>query len=292
MGILPRRGVKLVVHFHGYDAHNQDEIRSYRERYAAMFDYASAVIAVSSKMGSALLQLGLPEGKLFYNPCGIDVSMFAGANPSAAPPQFLSVGRFVDKKAPHLTLLAFREALQRAPEAALTMAGNGPLLEACRQMARGLEIASSVAFPGVLPSSRIAEMMRAARGFVQHSVTTTYGDSEGTPVAVLEAGASGLPVVSTYHAGIGEAVIHERTGLLVEEGDIRGMGAHMARLALDASYAGQLGAQARRHIADNYDIEKTVERLNRILAWSAGQVRERPESWPEWRSPAVSSMQL
>lgn len=95
------------------------------------------------------------------------------------------------------------------------------------------------------------------------------GDREGTPVAILEASASGLPVVATRHAGIPEVVVDEATGLLVDEGDERGMSARMLRLADDAQLAATLGAAARRRIAARYTMARSISRLQAILAAAA-----------------------
>ena len=91
------------------------------------------------------------------------------------------------------------------------------------------------------------------------------GDSEGTPVAILEAGAAGLPVVATRHAGIKDVVIERETGFLVDEGDIGTMADHMIQLAQSPSFAGTMGQQARKHIAGNFSLEKGIGRLWTVL---------------------------
>jgi glycosyltransferase involved in cell wall biosynthesis len=107
--------------------------------------------------------------------------------------------------------------------------------------------------------------MAGARAFVQHSVCTTYGDSEGTPVAVLEASAAGLPVVSTRHAGIQEAVIHQRTGFLVAERDVNAMEGYMSQLATDPGLAAALGTAGRKFVSENYSSERSISQLFGIL---------------------------
>ncbi|MEA3377274.1 MAG: glycosyltransferase, partial [Chloroflexota bacterium] len=119
--------------------------------------------------------------------------------------------------------------------------------------------------PGVSSHADLANAMRAARGFVQHSVQAFSGDSEGTPVAVLEAGASGLPVVATRHAGIPDVVVEGETGFLVDEGDVHAMAEGMVRLASMPDLAGRMGAAARKRIEEHFSMEKSIANLWRII---------------------------
>jgi colanic acid/amylovoran biosynthesis glycosyltransferase len=258
-------GVPLVVHFHGFDAYSVPVLEEHREGYKQLFATAAAVVAVSRPMAEQLLALGVPKEKLFVNSCGVDVDAVNGASPGLVKPEFLAVGRFVDKKAPHLTLLAFAKVVEACPEARLTMVGEGPLLDCCKQLAGALGITGSVEFTGAICHERVQALMAGARAFVQHSIRTTYGDSEGTPVAVLEASAAGLPVVSTKHAGIQDAVLHERTGYLVAERDVNAMANFMSRLAADSGLAAALGTAGRKFVSENYSSEKSIARLFGIL---------------------------
>jgi glycosyltransferase involved in cell wall biosynthesis len=258
-------GVPLIVYFHGNDAFKQKWLAQYQAAYQRMFATVAAVIAVSRDLEQRLADLGAPRDRLFYNPCGADTSLFTGADPGASPPTFLSVGRFVDKKAPHLTLLAFREVVRACPEARLILVGDGVLVEACRQLTRALDMEKTVDFLGVQSPAEVAALMREVRAFVLHSVTTSDGDVEGTPVAILEAGAAGLPVVSTRHAGIKDVVIHGETGFLIDEGDVQGMACYMVELARDPGLAARLGQRAREHVCENFSMEKSLTTLWGII---------------------------
>jgi glycosyltransferase involved in cell wall biosynthesis len=259
----------LVVHFHGNDASQTDVLERYRVEYRRLFEYAAAIIVVSREMQSRLESLGAPAHKLHLNPCGVDVTAFHGSDPASAPPTFLSVGRFTEKKAPHLLLLAFAELHRRHPEARLRMIGDGVLLDACRQLVKSLQLESCATLLGLQPPKVVRSEMLTARCFVQHSVVAPSGDTEGTPVSVNEAGASGLPVVATRHAGIADVVLHEQTGLLVDEYDIKAMAGAMERLLVDPQLAGRLGAAARQRIVENYSFEKTIAKLAEVLETSA-----------------------
>jgi colanic acid/amylovoran biosynthesis glycosyltransferase len=260
-------GVPLVVRFGGADAYAETpKWRNYRRFYLPLFAIASAVVAVSRDMLRQLALLGCSPDKLRYCPSGASLSLFDGAAPSLAPPIFVAVGRFVDKKAPYLTLLAFRTVLQACPEAKLIMAGNGYLLDACGRLAKALQIAHAVDFRGACSHEDVAALMRTARCFVQHSVRTNDGDSEGTPNSVIEASAAGLPVIATRHAGIPDVVIDGETGWLVNEGDVDGMAAHMLRMARDPQAAQRIGERARERIGHEFTLEKSIEALWEIIA--------------------------
>jgi glycosyltransferase involved in cell wall biosynthesis len=230
-----------------------------------MFESAGAIVAVSRDMERQLRALGACEAKLHYNPYGVDLSRFVRSDRPADRPLFVAVGRFVEKKAPHLTLTAFARVVEEIPEARLVMLGDGPLLSACRDLARGLGISDAVEFRGAVTHEAVAAAMGRGRAFVQHSIQAEDGDSEGTPVAVLEAQASGLPVVATRVAGIGDVVVEGQTGYLLDPYDVDGMAGHMLRLAHDGAMARRLGEAGRRRVAERFTLERHIEMLWQIL---------------------------
>ena len=149
------------------------------------------------------------------------------------------------------------------------MVGDGPLLGVCRDISQTLGIDHAVTFFGALDHEQIAGEMRRARAFVQHSIVASDGDSEGTPVAILEAGAAGLPVVATRHAGIADVVRRGETGYLVDEGDVAGMAERMIELARDPALAEELGRNAANHIRRYFKMEQSIRRLSRVLEAAA-----------------------
>ena len=260
-----RAKVPLVAHFHGYDAFADYALKEMAGPYKQLFATAAAVVGVSDPMCAQLISLGAPAAKVHRVPYGVDLKLFAEVDAGANPPHFLSVGRFVEKKAPYLALLAFADVVRREPSARLTMAGDGYLLEACREIARGLRLDDRVSFPGAVSHADVAALMHRSRAYVQHSIRPANGDSEGTPVAVLEASASGLPVVATRHAGIPEAVADGTTGLLVDERDVTGMADAMVRLVNDPAAAGAMGAAGRRHVGEHYQSDRQIGRLRAVI---------------------------
>jgi colanic acid/amylovoran biosynthesis glycosyltransferase len=256
--------IPLIVHFHGYDAYEHETLRRFNN-YRELFTMASGIIVVSRNMRKQLLNLGAPADKLFHIVYGVDPKEFNDAKPELNPPVFLFVGRFVDKKAPHLTVLAFRDVINFIPNARLIMIGDGPLLEACKQLVKALNISDSVEFMGRRSHQEVADVMKNARGLIQHSLKTNLGDSEGTPLAILEAGASGIPVVSTRHAGIPDVVIEGKTGFLVNEGDVIAMADAVIKLCKDESLAGYMGKIGKDYIVRNFSVDKSIHQLYQVI---------------------------
>ncbi|MFM7674864.1 MAG: glycosyltransferase [Synechococcus sp.] len=274
MELVPATGLPLVVHFRGSDASARRYLEGLRPRYRRLLQLAAAVVVKSQPMAQRLRELaaGRPTPlPVLVSPSGADPASFHGADPAAAPPRFLAVGRFVAKKGPLHTLEAFARASAGHPDWRLEMVGAGPLLEAARQQARALGIEGQVTFSGVLPPEAIAARLQGARAFLQHSLTGPDGDQEGLPVAVLEAQLCGLPVVATRHAGIPEVVVHGATGLLVDEGDVAAMAEAIRALGDDPALAGRLGAEGRRHCAAHFTVAHHWRALEALLVRLAAE---------------------
>ncbi len=255
----------LVVHFHGFDATNKEVISDYREQYTKVFAYASAIVAVSRKMKADLIALGCPEEKMVVTPCGPNADFFK-IEPSYTSQQFVAIARMIDIKGPLQTILAFKKTLDSFPQAKLVMIGDGQLLNTCKYMAKSLRITDNVVFRGVLNSNEIQQTLRESIAFLQHSFTLEGGVTEGSPVAVMEAQAAGLPVVSTIHAGIPDVVVHEQTGLLVNEFDIDEMANHMVRLLSENGLAKKMGEAARQRTAEQFSMDKHLAVLSNTIS--------------------------
>ncbi|MCO6496351.1 MAG: glycosyltransferase [Chitinophagaceae bacterium] len=255
LAVLRYLKLPLVVHFHGADASIYDLLELYKGKYKALFKYASSVIVVSSKMKNDLIRLGCPKEKLVMNPYGPN-PVFFDIMPGYKGSQFISVGRFVEKKAPHLTIMSFNEVLETNNSTKLIMIGDGPLLPVCKDLAKALNISDKIEFFGVQPPETIRKIMEESIAFVQHSVIGSNGDSEGTPVAVLEAQAAGLPVIATNHAGIPDVVLHEKSGLLCDERDTNGMASNMLRILREDGLAKRLGLAGKQRVKEHFTMEK------------------------------------
>lgn len=263
LDLLQESALPFVVHFHGYDASVKQVIEKCNH-YKEVFAKATSVIAVSTKMQQMLLELGCPREKLVYNVYGPQPE-FLKVEPVFSKKQFVAIGRFTDKKAPYYTILAFKKAIENHPDAKLIMAGGGQLLNTCKNLVKYLQIESQVEFPGIITPLQYRELLTESLGFVQHSITAESGDMEGTPLAVLEASAAGLPVVSTLHAGIPDVIVHGKTGLLCQEHDVDSMAVNMRALLDNKNLAVEYGGFGKENIKNNFSMERHIEALQGIL---------------------------
>lgn len=256
--------IPLFVHFHGFDASDKSTLENYSEKFKVLFSDAKGIIAVSNAMKAKLIEIGCPIEKITLCHYGPNDKFF-NLVPSYNCHTFFGIGRFVDKKAPYLTLLAFKEVLEKVPDAKLIIAGDGVLMNTCRNITKAYKIEESVSFPGILKQEEIMIYMENSLAFVQHSVIADSGDSEGTPLAVLEASAAALPVIATFHAGIPDVVINNETGILVKEYDILGMATSMLKLIENKQLAKAMGASGRDRIKSHFTMGKYISTLRNLI---------------------------
>ena len=269
-------GVPLVVHFRGSDASAQNRIGLLEGRYRRLFTLTSGVVVKSKSMAQRLQALGAEPRQILVSPSGANADLFRGSAPATAPPVLLAVGRFVAKKGPLETIRAFHHCLRRLGNetvAELWMIGDGPLLPEARRYVELHGLSHHVRFEGARSQRDVAACMRSVRAFVQHSQVAPDGDTEGSPVAVMEAQLSGLPVIATRHAGIPEVMLDGITGLLVDEGDVEAMAAAMVRLIQDPELAQSFGEAGRCRVQQHFTVEHHLQDVTKLLLRASSAVK-------------------
>lgn len=260
-------GIPHICIFQGYDAWHKDVLK--QNNYTELFQNAAQIIGVSKDICQQLINLGCPKEKITYLPAYVNLELFKPKAFIQSEPIFLSVGRFAETKSPHLTILAFNEVLKEIPNAQLRMIGKdggGELFEACHILVKALKIEDKVHFLGIKSPEEVYKEMCNARVFVQHSLTTPLnGDKEGTPVSIMEAMATGLPIVATKHAGIAELIDNGKNGILVEEFDYLAMAKEMIRVCNSDELVVQIGKEAAKTIQNNQLIQNHIQALTKII---------------------------
>ncbi len=276
MSLCENTNIPLIVHFHGFDAYRNDVLKAYGSGYKELFRIASIIIVVSNDMKGQLLSLGCPISKIKLITYGVDTELFSPGNSNDEISGFIACGRFVSKKSPLSTIRAFAKVVEFHPKAKLTFIGDGELLESSQLLAKELKLESNILFRGVLSPLEVSIELKKHAIFVQHSILTKQNDSEGTPLSLLEAAASGLAIVATKHAGIKDVIKDEESGFLVEEGDVQKMSERMIQVFENDLLRMQLGARARTDVLRHYKQTDYIESLEKSL--SEDVVPEKKES--------------
>ena len=256
--------MELTVFFRGADVYAGNPIFESLEKYNKLFSYAQNIVCVSKDIQNVILRAGCPKEKTFWLPSGADKTYF-DIEVDFTSNHFIALGRFVNKKAPHLVIMAFSKVLDRYPFVTLSIGGTGDLLQSCKDLVHFLEIEKSVSFPGVLNTIEIKTLFSKSCAFLQHSVKGLDGDSEGTPNSVMEASAAGLPVIATKHGGIPDVIQHGITGYLVNEGDFMDMANCMMEIIENKISAKQMGQKGREFIRQNFTREINIKTTKKIL---------------------------
>ena len=229
-----------------------------------MFSYAKKIIVVSNAMKQVLIRQGCPETKLLINTYGPHPD-YLNIKPDNNSNYIISVGRHTYKKAPYLSILAFQKVLERHPNLKLKMIGDGELFDVSKNLVKSLGLENNIILLGALERKEIIKHLKSAFLFVQHSLVASNGDSEGTPVGIIEAMAAGLPVVSTRHAGIPDVVIENETGLLVDENNIEEMASYMLKLVENRDLAESMGQKGKVRIENHFTLDKHLETINNLI---------------------------
>jgi len=257
--------IPLVTTFHGYDVTTQPA-RFLRSGSPTLIRYAlrrqrlaregQRFICVSEFIKQKALALGFPEDRVVKHYIGTDIRRFSGVMPEFGQhrPTILHVARLVEKKGTADLLHAFAELRKHVRDARVVIVGDGPLQFG----------SDDVVFTGALPHADVIAWFKQASVFCLPSVTAANGDSEGLPISIMEAAAAGLPIVSTWHSGIPEAVTDGEGGLLVQERDRAALADALVQVLQDSSLASRLGGGARRHVEANFDLVAQGRKLEQI----------------------------
>ena len=256
--------VPFVASFYGADCSRLPKQRGIHF-YEPLFKQASLITALSSSMEDRLRMLGCPPDRLRRQRIGVDLEEFPFRERApkrlGRPIRILTVARLVEKKGVADSLRALARLQESQFAFRYDIVGDGPLRSRLEALAESLGISSLVTFHGSADQSAVRVAMLDADLFLLPSVTAVDGDEEGTPTVLMEASASGLPVVSTYHSGIPEVVLDGVSGVLVPEGDPPRLAQAVAYVLRSPERWAGMGRSGRAHIRRNHDTRVLAQNL-------------------------------
>ena len=203
-----------------------------------------------------------------YN--GLDVAEFGRADFSSTPPLMIAVGRLIPKKGFSDLIRACALLAERGKSFRCEIIGEGPLGEELRRQIDDMHLQNNVELIGAKPQTQLRGRLAAANVFVLPSVMDPDGGMDNLPTVIMEAMATGLPVVSTNIGGIPEMIIDNETGFLVEPGDTAAMADAIETVINDSSSAARLGQSGYERAGALFSIEKNVRELRALLGAGRG----------------------
>ena len=215
--IISRLGIPTFVSFYGYECSGFPKRffglgKWYLNRF--VFKYASNIFAMSEDMKKDIVALGCPESKVIVHYYGTDVKHFYNQRELVENDniKYLIISGFTPQKGHKYLIEAFATAYNQNNSLRLTIVGAGPLEDEIRNQIFDLKLDHVVDLPGsvVYGSAELLEYFNSHDVFVHPSVTDVNGDKEGIPGALVEAMSAGIPVISTYHAGIPYIIENEK----------------------------------------------------------------------------------
>ncbi|UFP93735.1 glycosyltransferase [Gloeobacter morelensis] len=264
--------IPLLVTFHGYDITVERNWLAFRSPlfYQLMLHerqlqrQAAGFIAVSRFIRERLIAGGYPAERVIQHYIGVDTAKFAPGRERPTERYILCVGRHTEKKGLDTLLAAFARIAHRYPDVSLVQVGTGALTRQLHAQSAALGLAGRVRFLGAMPHAEILRWMRGAEIFALPSQTARDGDSEALGIVFNEAAACAVPVVSTRHGGIPEAVLEGQTGFLVPERDSAALADRLETLLADRALARTMGRRAREFACEMFDIRKQAKKLELI----------------------------
>lgn len=258
---------KVCVAFHGLDlsAHLQAEGK---DVYNPLFEKGDLFLPISYFWEKRLIELGCDPKKIKTHRMGIDVEQFSfkpRALSNDRTVRLVSVARLVEKKGIEYGIRALEDVVKHYPNIEYVIIGDGPLMPKLSQLVRDLELDEVVHLLGWQRQDEVVEILSHSHILLAPSVTGHDGDMEGIPVILMEAMASGLPVISTWHSGIPELVRHGESGFLVPERDSSALSEQISNLIQKSEIWSQMGQNARLRVAKEFDVNQLNKQLNKIF---------------------------
>jgi glycosyltransferase involved in cell wall biosynthesis len=225
------------------------------------------VIVTETDYAEQFLRERFPERadriRRIYN--GLNLAEFGRTNFSSTPPLIIAVGRLIAKKGFADLIRACGLLAEVGKSFQCEIIGEGPLENELRAQIDQLNLQDRVALSGAKPQREVRQRLAAASVFVLPSVVDAQGGMDNLPTVIMEAMATGLPVISTDIGGIPEMVLQNETGFLVPPGDVAALAGAIERLLGDISLGREFGKNGRARASKLFSIEQSARELAELF---------------------------
>ena len=262
------KNTPLVITQHSYQSPEKisSKLLYYANAFTAgkiAFEQADTITALTKSIETHLISLGAKKKKITIIPNGIDTERFNSNNKNYLKEKFgisqqvvLFVGRFIEWKGIQYLLEAFTDVIKKVPDAKLVMVGTGPQLKEINKFRE--KYVGSVFLLNFINHEEMPYIYTGCDVFVLPSLFEIFGN------VVLEAMASGKPVIGSDVGGMKEIIVHGKTGFRVQPKNSKQLSEYIIKVLTDESLKNRLGINARLRATETYSTEVVCNKIEEI----------------------------
>ena len=271
--IIKKSKLPSLVSFYGYDASGfcKEKFGLGKVILKQVFNIVDICLAMSEDMKNDLLKLGCPEEKIIVHYFGSQIDNFLSINKAITSKIIvLTIASLVPKKGYINILKAIKyletKSVLNKLNVEFRFIGSGFLEAELKSYIIVNNLGNYVKVLGKIEylSEEYLKNISEADIFLHPSVTDKNGYKEGIPTSITEAMASGLPVISTFHAGIASVVSNNVTGILLNENDYIGIAHAISKLINNNKLRKEYSINAKKYAIENFDINQNMVKLEKI----------------------------
>jgi len=268
--LMENNTIPFYISFHGFDATRKLNDSNYVSRIKRVIKRVDCVKNPCSFLANRLVELGLPQNKssVIYNGTDLDFidSIKSEKDSKDEKIRLLHVGRLVPNKGILDLLKVFTKLKKKGlGNLKLEIVGYGKQEEELKYYVRSQNLLHDVIFHGAMSNKSVVNKMKESDIFILNAQTDSENETEGFPNVILEAMASGIPIISTVHAGIPEAIVSGKHGILVPEKDNDALLNAITVLINDSKMGNALRLNARKRVETEFSEDILCQNMNQLV---------------------------
>lgn len=265
IGLKKKLNIPMICSFYGFDAFKITRKKKYQKAYKKLFQNTEKILVLGPYMKNEIIKLGCPENKIAVQHLGIDTNQIRFKKrilDQNNPIKFLLAARFVEKKGIDIAIKAFG-LIKQNYNFKIEIIGDGDLRNSIVDLIKANNLEGNIVLHGFKPYDFFIERAYECDIYVQASKTTPDNDKEGTPMSIVDAMATGMPVVATRHSDIPEIVIDGYNGFLAEENNVNDLAECFKRIISFEKFE-ELSINARKHVEEEFDVFVQTQKLEKL----------------------------
>ena len=249
----------LIVTFHGSDITQKDKLSYSQKHRRQVFKHADKIIAISKFIEKKLLECDCPAEKIVQLYTGIDTTFFTPSEQKSEAPTVMFLGRLIKQKGCELLIEAMKKVTTHIPSVELIIVGEGVERSVLEKQAARMP---NIKFVGEKSSIQVKQHLDRAWLMCAPSIVRKRGNEEGLGSVFLEAQAMKTPVITFNTGGVSEAVLINKTGLVIDDINSEALANAIIELIENNALREKFKTAGREHVVNNFNVIKQGYKLS------------------------------